>query len=170
MLAVFIILLVFLAIVGFGILFGAPFVPTRKIWIKDALDLAKIDGDDVVVDLGSGDGAVLIAAVKRGARRAIGYEVNPLLALWSRLRARLAGLNHCEIRVQMADFFHAKLPADVTVIYLFQVDRAMKKIPNFIRENRVDIKTKQLRVVCFGFALPGEKVVRTNNGMRLYYF
>lgn len=170
MLIIFIILIVFLAIVGFGILFGAPFIPTRKIWIKEALDLAKINSGDVVVDLGSGDGAVLIESLKRGAKRAIGYEVNPLLATWSRLRIRLSGFDRREIQVKTADFFRVKLPADITVIYLFQVNRAMKKVPNFIRENRAQIQAKQLRVVCFGFTLPGEKVAQTNNGMRLYYF
>lgn len=177
--------IIFLAVIGFGVIFGAPFVPTRQIWIHQALDLAKIDQNDVVVDLGSGDGAVLIESLKRGARRAIGYEVNPILVIWSRLRLAFFKMNCPKLRankivqkhqkrplseVRMVDFFYARLPRDTTVIYLFQVNRAMKKVPDFIRKNRAQIDAKRLRVVCFGFELPGEKVVGVNNGMRLYYF
>ena len=77
---------IFLAVVGFGVIFGAPFVPTRKIWIREALDLANIRKNDTVVDLGSGNGEVLKMAISAGAKKAVGYEINPILVLWSRLR------------------------------------------------------------------------------------
>ena len=167
MIFVWIILAIFLVIVGVGIIGGAPFVPTRKVWIREALELAKISRNDVVLDLGSGDGAVLAEAVKTGAKRAVGIELNPVLVLWSRLR--LAKISR-KIRVESGDVFAKKWPSDTTVIYIFQVSRVMKKVPQYIRENRENFAAKKLKVVCFSFELPGEKVVATNNGMRLYEF
>jgi len=154
------------AIIGVGVLAGgAPFVPTRKIWIDDAMKLAKVGTGDVVVDLGSGDGAVLEKALNRGAKRAIGYEINPLLVWWSRLRLKKFGK---KAKVLNQNFFHEKLPPDTTVIYLFQVDKVLKKIPHFIEEQRANLSTKKLRVVAFGFSIPGWKLKEKRGGMNLY--
>ncbi|MCL2037776.1 hypothetical protein FWG95_02105 [Candidatus Saccharibacteria bacterium] len=156
------------AIIGVGVLAGgAPFVPTRKIWIDDAMKLAKVSADDVIVDLGSGDGAVLKQALKKGAKRAIGYEVNPLLVWWSRLRLKKFGKRAVVLN---QNFFHEKLPRDTTVIYLFQVDKVLKKIPRFIEKQRANLTTKKLRVVCFGFALPDLEPKQKRGGMNLYEF
>ncbi len=157
---------IFLAIVGFGVIFGAPFVPTRKIWIREALDLANIRKNDTVVDLGSGNGEVLKMAISAGAKKAVGYEINPILVLWSRLRF----LRNPRIQIENENFLTHELPPETTVIYLFQVNKVMKKIPGLIRKNREKFAAKKIRVVCFGFELDGEKSVRELNGMRLYEF
>ena len=171
MAVVFVLLVIFVAICGTGVFFGAPFVPTRKIWIDQALDLAKISAKDVVVDLGSGDGAVLLSAAIRGAKKAVGYEINPLLVLWSRIRISMRGRKISrKIHIEQGNFFAKNLPSDTTVIYLFQVNKIMKRIPSFIRENRAKFAVNDLKVVCFGFELPGEKIVAKNNGMFLYEF
>ena len=64
---------------------GAPYVPTHRRKIMAALDLMNLKSNDMVVDLGSGDGNFLIAAARRGWR-AVGYEINPVLCLISWLR------------------------------------------------------------------------------------
>jgi len=159
---------VIVAVIGIGVLTGgAPFVPTRKKWIADAMKLAKVGPGDVLVDLGSGDGTALTAALERGAQRAIGYEINPLLVIWSRLRLRRFGKRAA---IKTGDFFRANLPADTTVIYLFQVEKVLKKIPDLIEKQRANIKTKKLRVVSFGAEIPGRKFVRELGGMSLYEF
>jgi SAM-dependent methyltransferase len=160
--------LAIVAVIGVGVLAnGAPFVPTRKKWIADAMKLARVGKGDVVVDLGSGDGAVLLAALKLGARRAVGYEINPLLVIWSRLRLQRFDQR---ARVRTGDFFRAELPADTTVIYLFQVEKVLKKIPDLIKKQRADLKTKKLRVICFGAEIPGREFIRELGGMSLYEF
>ena len=159
---------VIVAIVGVGVIIGgAPFVPTRKKWIADAMKLAAVGQNDVVVDLGSGDGAVLRAALECGAKKVVGYEINPLLVGWSRLRLRKF---KNRATIQTGDFFHAKLPADTTVIYLFQVEKVLKKIPALIEKQRPNLTAKKLRVICFGFRLPQRKATRHLNGMALYEF
>ena len=156
------------AVIGIGVLIGgAPFVPTRKKWIADAAKLAKVGPNDVVVDLGSGNGAVLVAMLTLGVRRVVGYEINPLLVMWSRLRLLRFGRRAA---VKTGDFFRAELPADTTVIYLFQVEKVLKKIPKLIDSQRANLKTKKLRVVCFGAEIPGRAFVRELGGMSLYEF
>lgn len=167
---IFAILLIFLAIVGVGVLFGAPFVPTRRKWIEQALALARVGENDVVLDLGSGGGVVLRAAILRGAKRAVGYEINPILVFWSRILARKFNKKSRKISIEEGNLFAKKFPRDTTVIYLFQVDKVMRKIPAKIRAERAEIRAKKVRVVCFGFRLAGEKIVRRENGMLLYEF
>ncbi len=65
---------------------GAPYVPTPKKRIKDILELAKVSKDTISLDLGSGDGRVVRAFARAGAKKAIGLELNPILFALSKLR------------------------------------------------------------------------------------
>src|SRR5207237_3038015 len=56
----------------------APFVPTPAAVVEDMLDLAGVSATDIVYDLGSGDGRIVIAAARRGAR-AVGIELDAQL-------------------------------------------------------------------------------------------
>ena len=70
-----------------------PYVATRNDAVRDMLWLADVGEEDVVYDLGSGDGRIVIAAVRDlGARRAVGIEIDPERILESRENARKAGV------------------------------------------------------------------------------
>lgn len=143
--------------VGAGV--GAPYVPIRRRDIADAFALVGIGADDVVVDLGSGDGRLLIAAAARGAR-VIGYEINPLLVCVSRLRLRRFG---DRATVYNKDLRHAHL-ADATVIFIFGITELMPVVAHLIRQ-----RTRNgTRVVSFGFALPGFDAVAERGIARAY--
>jgi hypothetical protein len=71
----------------FVLLFGAPFLPTLKPQIIIALDLLDLKPGDTLLELGSGDGRVLVAAARRGLN-VVGYELNPIMALISWLHTR----------------------------------------------------------------------------------
>ena len=66
-------------------------VPTPQELVDKMLDMAKVTPQDIVMDLGSGDGRNVIAAAKRGAR-AYGFEFNPEMVALSRRRAQEAGV------------------------------------------------------------------------------
>jgi SAM-dependent methyltransferase len=66
-------------------------VPTPEELVEKMLDMAAVTPQDLVMDLGSGDGRNIIAAAKRGAR-AIGVEFNPDMVELSRRRAKEAGV------------------------------------------------------------------------------
>jgi SAM-dependent methyltransferase len=95
------------------------YVPTRHDVVKDLLWLAEVGKDDVVYDLGSGDGRIVIAAVRDfAARRAVGVEIDPQRVRDSREAAERAGVaNRVEI-VEGDLFAHDFSAASVVVLYL----------------------------------------------------
>ncbi len=104
-------------------------VPTPPALVETMLDLAKVTKDDVVMDLGSGDGRNIIAAAKRGAR-ARGVEFNPdMVALATRL-ARDAGVADRATFVQ-GDMYEADISA-ATVMAIFLLPENMDRLlPRF---------------------------------------
>jgi precorrin-6B methylase 2 len=66
-------------------------VPTPQVLVEKMLDLAKVTPQDLVIDLGSGDGRTVITAAKRGAT-AIGVEYNPDMVALSQFNAKEAGV------------------------------------------------------------------------------
>src|SRR5687768_8045163 len=66
-------------------------VPTPEALVEKMLDMAKVTPQDLVIDLGSGDGRTVIAAAKRGAR-AMGIEYNPDMVELSKRNAAAAGV------------------------------------------------------------------------------
>jgi len=90
----------------------APFVPTPMEVVEKMLELARVTSNDLVYDLGSGDGRIIITAAKKYVAGALGFEIDPELVQESRAIATKAGVGHLvEIREQdlmTADF--SKLP------------------------------------------------------------
>ncbi len=82
---IFIVISILVICFGFVLLYGAPYVPTLKKQVEDALDLADVKPGECLVELGSGDGRVLIAAAKRGCS-CIGYELNPIMFVISLIK------------------------------------------------------------------------------------
>ena len=96
----------------------APFVPTPMEVVEKMLELAQVTSKDIVYDLGSGDGRIVITAAKKYGARALGFEIDPELVQDSWANALKAGVGHLvEIRAQdlmTADFSKAT----VVTIYL----------------------------------------------------
>ena len=91
-------------------------VPTPQALVDTMLDMAKVTPEDLVMDLGSGDGAIVITAAKRGAR-AIGIEYNLDLVLLSRNVAAAQGVGERATFMQ-ADLFTVDL-SNATVVTMF---------------------------------------------------
>jgi SAM-dependent methyltransferase len=93
------------------------FVGTPTALVTAMLELARVGGGDVVYDLGSGDGRVVIAAAHRGAR-GVGIELEPSLVAESRIRADSAGVSG-RVEFRQADIFETDLRgATVVTLYL----------------------------------------------------
>ena len=86
LLAAFVVLLLLPA------LSGQPWVPASENRIHRALEMAELKPGEVLYDLGSGDGRVLIAAARDFGARAVGVELSPLLCPWPGSRSRYAGV------------------------------------------------------------------------------
>lgn len=95
---------------------GAPYVPTDKETIGHMVALANIHPGERAIDLGSGDGRLVMALARAGAR-AHGYEVNPLLVLVSRWRIWRAGLSG-QARIHWKSLYRADFFSfDVVFVY-----------------------------------------------------
>jgi precorrin-6B methylase 2 len=95
-----------------------PFVPTPQEVVEGMLELAQAKKGDVVYDLGSGDGRIVITAAKKYEARAVGFEIDPELIRRSRESIRREGLEKlAEIREQ--DILTVDLSqANVLTMYL----------------------------------------------------
>ncbi|HSX23914.1 MAG TPA: class I SAM-dependent methyltransferase [Candidatus Saccharimonadales bacterium] len=146
-------------IFSFVILFGAPFLPTLKIRTADALDLLDLKPGQTLLELGCGDGRILRAAAERGIH-AIGYELNPLLVVWARLRTwRYRRL----VRVRLANYWQVTWPP-TDGIYVFLLNPFMKKLDKKL----VQYPHKPVRLVSFAFEIPGKKPTASQSGMFRY--
>lgn len=96
----------------------APFVPSPMEIIERMLESANVKRGEIVVDLGCGDGRILITAVQKFGAKAVGVELNPkLVKEASEMIARLGLQNHA--KVVRGDIFEADLTqADVVTLYL----------------------------------------------------
>ena len=96
----------------------AVFVPTPQDVVKPMLELAEVTAGDQVVDLGSGDGRVVITAAREYGSRAVGYELDAVLVERSRRAVQEQGLDRLA-RIEERDLFTADLSqADVVVVFL----------------------------------------------------
>jgi SAM-dependent methyltransferase len=118
-----------------------PFVPTPPEVVERMLELAEVRRGDVVYDLGSGDGRIVIRAAKRYGVRGVGIEIDPDLVQRSRDNARTEQVDHLvEFREQDALTVDVS-PATVVTLYM---------LPDFNAKLR-PILERQLR--------PGSRVV-----------
>lgn len=91
-------------------------VPTPQALVEKMLDLAKITGEDYLIDLGSGDGRTVITAAKRGTH-ALGIEYNPDMVALSKESAEKEGVSD-KAQFTEADLFETDLSA-ASVITMF---------------------------------------------------
>ncbi len=135
----------FILIFSFVIAFGAPFLPTLSARTEEALDLLDLKPGQTMLELGSGDGRILRAAAERGIY-AVGYELNPLLVIWTKL---IHWKKRKYITVHWGNYWRHKLPP-TDGIYVFLLNPYMtkldKKIEQDMRSWYLDTETKGKKV------------------------
>ncbi len=98
---------------------GAPYVPTPRHIVLRMLQLADLSKGDVVYDLGSGDGRIVLAAAEEYGVRGVGVEIDSSLVQKSRKKARQLGLAD-RVTFRRGDLFDTDLSeATVVVLYLW---------------------------------------------------
>ncbi len=111
------------------------FVPTSDAIADEMLKLADVGANDVVYDLGSGDGRIVILAAQKYGARGVGIELDPQLVERSRQIAREAEVAG-RVNFVVGDLFDADISeATVVTLYLsYSVNRRLK--PKLLRELR----------------------------------
>jgi SAM-dependent methyltransferase len=145
---------------------GVEFIPTPDRVIAEMLRLAAVGTDDLVYDLGCGDGRILItAALERGAR-GVGIEIDPALVDFACRNAAEAGVEHL-VRFECGNFFKADLSA-ATVVTLYLLDSLNERL----RPNILSQTAPGTRVVSYSFEMgdwqPDEHTPIAANGVSLW--
>lgn len=150
-------------------LLEAPYVRTPQPVVETMLDVAGVTAADVVYDLGSGDGRIVITAARKYGARGVGYELDPARLAEARANARAAGVAG-RVRFERRDIYTADLhEATVVTMYLLpEVNLRLK--PRLRGELRPGT-----RIVSHAFDLgdwaPDRVVdVRGDDGMYRVYF
>jgi precorrin-6B methylase 2 len=143
-----------------------PFVPTPQEVVEGMLEVAQVKKDDVVYDLGSGDGRIVITAAKKYGARAVGFEIDPERIRESRENIRKEGVEKlAQIREQ--DILTVDLSqANVLTMYLLPSVN-LKLRPKILSE-----MAPGSRVVSHAFDMGDwqpDKVVQVN-GRSVYYW
>jgi len=103
---------------AFGQREAAPYVPTPWPIVDAMLELAQVGRDDLLVDLGCGDGRLAVTAAKRFGARGYGVDINPELVSLANRNATEAGVAD-KVRFEQRDLFHTDLrEATVLTLYL----------------------------------------------------
>ncbi len=150
---------------GFTAFFGAPYVPTRRKDMRALFDeLYPLGADDVVLDVGSGDGVVLREVSSRGAK-AVGYEMHPIFVALSRWLSR----GDRRVKVVWVNAWTTPFPDDVSLVYIFSVGRDGQRVRKKVQaeSNRLD---RPVMLACYGNPLPKMTPVRSLDAYGLYRF
>jgi SAM-dependent methyltransferase len=100
-----------------ALLLGAGYDPTPIDRVYKMLDMAQVNENDIVYDLGSGDGRILITAAKRYGARAVGIEADPFRFIFSWLNILFSGQSK-KIKLKFGNFFKKKI-SNATIITVF---------------------------------------------------
>lgn len=142
---------------------GAPFVPTKKSAATSMIALTGIKKKDTVYDLGSGNGKLLFLAAAKGAR-AIGYEINPMLVVYSNILAFFSPYRG-RVVTKWKNFWNADIhDADIIAIYLlpWKMERLAQKITKECKKGTI--------VVSNSFIFPKWKIYRQDSANHIYVF
>lgn len=150
-----------------GIL-AAPWVPLRKKDVIRALSLAHLKSGEVLYDLGSGDGRIIIAAGRDYGVNATGYEIAFLPYLYSYVTILTMGL-YGKVKVKYKNFFKEDLSrADVIVSFL--LPKAMIKL----KEKYMSELRPGTRIISCAWLIPGwtpDRIDRpSNNDIKIYLY
>lgn len=140
----------------------AGWTPTWKKDAKKIIELADIEKEQKLFDLGCGDGRFLLLGAQEGAK-CIGIEMDPIRYLISKIRTLLSKHRN-QIKVRYGNFFNQDLSnADVVIIYLS--DKANEKL-----KPKLENELKHgARVLSYTYDIPSWRATEKINGKRDIY-
>ena len=133
----------------------APWVPTPMPVVERMLEMAQVGRDDLLFDLGCGDGRIVIAAAKKFGTRGVGVDIDPQRIKESNIAAKKAMVERL-IEFRLQDATKVDL-SSATVLGLYLLTDS-----NELLRPKMEKQLKPgTRVVCHNYPVPGWKAVRT---------
>lgn len=146
---------------------NSPWAPWWRTSKKRALavcKLAKVKKNDIVYELGSGEGNVLIVAAREYGVRCVGIEIEPARAWLSRLDIWLRGLSK-HIEIVRGNLFEKNI-SDASVIFVYLVPKTLRRLKKkFIKELKPGTKIISLR-----YEIDGWKYAAFDKDNQLYLY
>lgn len=142
---------------------AAPYIPSSPEQVQAMLELARPQAGELWVDVGSGDGRILLAAARAGAR-VLGCELSPWRVLQSRARLAAEGFGG-RSSVRLGSLWSADLrEADVISVYLmpYRMERFKAMLEKQAKPGA--------RVVVNSFPVPGWPIVASVSEMGIYLY
>lgn len=135
--------IVLLLVIGFLLLLLSMFWPPDSPWApwwrtnkkvaRAMCRLAKISKNDIVYDLGSGDGTALMIAAKEFGANGVGIEIDPLRYLFSKIRFKINGFDK-KIKIIKKNFHNVNI-SQASIIFVYLVPKALGRLkPKFLKE------------------------------------
>jgi precorrin-6B methylase 2 len=132
--------------------------------VNEMLVMAEVRPDDLVYDLGCGDGRIIVTAARRFGARAVGIEIDPFRYLWCQFLITVLGLRG-RVKVVYGNFFTKDLSeADIVTCYLLQStnEKLQGKLAQELDPNS--------RVVTNAFTFPKLRLIGQNYEDRIYLY
>jgi cyclopropane fatty-acyl-phospholipid synthase-like methyltransferase len=145
----------------YALILGAPFATLAQNRIETMAKLLNLKKGQKIADLGSGDGRIVIAFAKLGIE-SHGYEINPVLVAWSRLRIRRLGLQNMAF-IHFKDFWREDL-SSYNAVTLYGIAHMMGRLEKKLKK---EMKPGS-KIVSNYFKLPNLKPTEEENKV-LYY-
>jgi uncharacterized membrane protein YciS (DUF1049 family) len=112
-------------------IYGLPSRPAKPNRIRKALQLVNLKPDEMLYDLGAGDGRVLLIAAKEFDGLAIGIEIGPVQCALIWLRVVANGLGN-KIQIKWSNFFKADL-SQADVVYIYATSTEVAKLTPYLK-------------------------------------
>ena len=142
----------------------APWWRTSSKIARAICRLAKVKKNDKVYDLGSGDGTALLIAASEFDATGIGIEIDPLRAIFSKIRIKASKLSG-KISIKRKNFFNVKIN-DATVIFVYLVPKELLRL----REKFMNELTPGTRIVSYRYAIPYLPLIKKDEVHGLYLY
>jgi SAM-dependent methyltransferase len=149
-------------------------LPTLTKQVTVALDMLDLKPGETMIELGCGDGKVLIAAAQRGWK-VVGIELNPILVVVCKMRT---WRYRKQVRVVMGNYWDISSWPPASGIFGFVLPKYMLKLDDcimrwqaqHIKRGKTAGSLKPVKLASFAFTIPGKKVVREQDGVYLYKY
>jgi SAM-dependent methyltransferase len=158
-------LITLFVILAFGlvVIVGPPYLPTRRKQTETALDLLGLKEGETLLELGSGDGRVMLAAAKRGLK-VVGIEINPILVAISWYVTRQY---RSQVRIIWASYWGKPWPR-ADAIFTFMLPKYMSRLDQRIIKWLPEEKT--IKLASFAFVVPDKEPIEKRDGVLLYEY
>ena len=164
--AICVLIIVILSVITYcySIFYDVPYVPTPKPIVRQMLNMSELKPGELLYDLGSGDGRILIMAAREFGAKCVGIELNVFRYALSNWRIKRMGLDD-QIKVIRNSFFEADL-TQVDVVFMYLLPSINEKLkPKLINELK-----KGARVVTFSFVMKGWKAHKSDDELNVYLY